>query len=162
MTLCPLTATGCTFIGNLAGRGAGIINTNSSNLKVNNCTFSGNWINNASGGGMFNGDDVSDVKVTNCTFSGNSASGTYSEGGGLYNYNGNLTITDWIFRGNTAPRGAQIFNDGGHGILVVNCSNVQDGRTGDGNINEDLLFIDPIWTDGIAGTGDEDLHLKSY
>jgi hypothetical protein len=95
---------------------------------LTNVTFSGNSA--EAGGGMYNA-AVSGATLTNVTFSGNSAS---SGGGGMYNtYFSNVTsslqVRNSIFWGNTAPSGAQIYNDIST-VFSVSYSVVQGGYAG--------------------------------
>jgi hypothetical protein len=77
--------------------------------------------------------------VTNCTFSGNIAE---TNGGGIYNYNySSPTVTNCILWANTAPSGAQIYNDGSSSVTLT-YSDVEGGWTGTGNINTDPCFVD--------------------
>jgi hypothetical protein len=133
------TVTNVTFSGNSADYGGGGMFNNYSNPTVTNVTFKGNsvdWY----GGGMFNG--YSNPTLTNVTFSGNLAPNEYSVAGGMLNYASSPilvnvtfssnsaggaaggmfnflvsspTIYNTIFWGNTAPLGAQIYNDPGTG-----------------------------------------------
>ncbi len=75
------TVTNCTFSGNTAIAGGGMLNFNGSSPMVTNCTFSGNSADD--GGAIAN---VSSIPtVTDCTFCDNDPddiSGTYADGGG--------------------------------------------------------------------------------
>jgi CSLREA domain-containing protein len=74
----------------------GAIN-NFENLKIDNCTFSGNNAD-SSGGGISNSDPLSNLTVTNGTFTGNTA----GQGGGVVNELGTLIVTNSTFSGNSA------------------------------------------------------------
>lgn len=106
-------------------------------------------------GQMYNEDSSSTV-LTNVTFSGNSADWS---GGGMYNGNSSLTLTNCILWGNTAPYGAQIFNDD-PSHPAVTYSDVQGGYGGTGNIDADPRFADADGRDGVAGTLDDNLRLQ--
>lgn len=109
--------TGCHFIGNSAngGNGGGMFNAQGSYPVVTNCSFLGNvaYVGAFSGygGGMHNyNSSVSatyDVIVRNCIFSGNVSE---REGGGIYSYGTNTTITNCGFSNNVAVLGGGIAN----------------------------------------------------
>lgn len=44
---------------------------------------------------------------------------------------------------------------------MITHSNIQGGASGTGNVDSNLLFIDPNGINGILGTEDDDLHLLS-
>lgn len=76
--------------------GGGLFMSQSSEVIIDNCTFSGNAARH--GGGLFN--DGGKVTITNCTVAGNTAS---AWGGGLYNnFGGEATISFCTFVNNTA------------------------------------------------------------
>ncbi len=106
------------------------------------------WDNNL-GGGLC-ADPQSEVDIRNCTIVANTASGGYFEveglGGGIYS-NSTTTVANSILWANAADSGPQIYGPG-----PVSYSDVQGGRTGEGNINADPLFTNP------AG---DDYHLES-
>jgi hypothetical protein len=160
------TVTNCTFSGNSADAGGGMMNDDNCNPTVTNCTFSGNETV-LQAGGMYNY-KMSSPTVTNCLFDGNI---TGTDGGAMYNYwsssptitnctftdnsaidNGGVFYTYWssspvvsncILWGNTAPSGPQIYNDGpSSGSVTVAYSDVQGGWSGTGNINADPCFVD--------------------
>ena len=125
------TLNNCTFSANNAGISA----LTSYGLTITNCTFSGNNY------GIF-GSNCFDATLTNCTFSQND-SGIYGIGGSAKN------CILWDL-------GTEIVSWNG---LNITYSDVRGGWLGEGNIDADPLFLDPLGPDGIAGTGDEDLHL---
>jgi hypothetical protein len=79
--------------------GGGLFMSQSSEVTIGNCTFSGNAARH--GGGLLN--DGGKVTITNCTFSGNAALGY---GGGLYNnFGGTGKVSHCTFANNTANMG---------------------------------------------------------
>ena len=125
--------TDCNFSSNSADYGGGMNNSASSPV-LTNCIFAGNSANAGNGGGMYNWDSSSPV-LTNCTFSGNSAG---SDGGGVFNhFNSSAALTNSILWGNSPN---QISNDSS--TPVVTYCDVQGGYSGEGNIDEDPLFVD--------------------
>ena len=165
------TVTNCTFSGNSAQNGGGMDNYESSPI-LTNCAFSGNWANN-DGGGMFN--NYSNPKVNNCTFRGNSSE---NNGGGMYNYGSGPKVNKCTMADNNAanglamacdsyqhryPRTITMFNciiwngsdwlgNNDNSTIRINYSDVQGGWPGEGNLNKDPCFTDPI---------NNDYHLKS-
>jgi predicted outer membrane repeat protein len=136
------TITNCTIAGNgNADMGAGMYIKDGSSPTLVNCTFSENSAS-MMGGGMYNQD--SSPTLTNCTFSGNSAS---YYGGGMYCNGGSPTLTNCILWGDI-PDEILIFGS----APVITYSNIQNGFTGEGNIDADPLFADP---------NNGDYHLKS-
>jgi hypothetical protein len=123
------TVANCTFTGNVVYiKGGGMYNSFGSSPTVSNCTFSQNWAD--FGGGMCN--SGGSPTFANCMFSGNSA----DDGGGMYNFDSSPTVTNSILWSDLPD---EIFVDGGNPI--VKYSNVQGGWPGEGNIDEDPLFV---------------------
>ena len=154
--------TDCTFVGNSAGeQGGGMFNYNSS-PALTDCAFLGNSAD-LEGGGMFNRNASSPV-LANCTFWDNSA-GSY--GGGIFNLGASAALTNCTFWGNSADaEGGAMYSGVGSSGALTNCilwrdtpeeifrydvaaspvithSDVQGGYPGDGNIDDDPLFVDP-------------------
>ena len=162
--------TDCTFADNWALYAGGGIFNYSSSPTLANCTFSGNSAI-YDGGGMANGSDSSPV-LTNCTFSDNSASDT---GGGMYNDGATPTLTNCTFSGNSADNGGGGMYSYGSSAALTNCilwgntpdqisdedsswvvtySDIQGGFLGgEGNIDEDPLFVSPDSGDYHLGPG---------
>ena len=119
------------------------------NLIITNCTFSGNY-----GSGMINFDSC--PILTNCTINSNSASWFCS---GIYNYyNSQPTLTNCILWNDSN----EIWN-GDNSTITITYSDVQGGWPGEGNIDDDPLFVelgywdvngtpfdanDDVWVDG--------------
>jgi hypothetical protein len=128
-----------------------------------NCVFSGNQAG-LDGGGMCNWQNA-DATVTNCTFSENEA--LNQDGGGVANVDGsNLTATNCVFWGNADSGGmdesAQVHNDASTAVVDYCWVQGWTGALGGvGNIGEDPLFVDAYGADAMAGTEDDDLHLRS-
>jgi predicted outer membrane repeat protein len=96
-----MAVSGCTFSGNSAGGGGGILNGGP--LTVTSSTFSGNTAFQNSGGALYTG---SPVTVTCSTLSGNSA----SFGGGICNPSAApVTLSSCIVAANTGPNGPDIY-----------------------------------------------------
>jgi predicted outer membrane repeat protein len=172
--------TNCKFIENTAHYGGGMYNS-SSNPILTNCIL----ITNSGftyGGGMYN--TSGSLTLNNCIVASNRA---YSYGGGMSNNRSDLTVTNCTFTGNSAPNGnTMAFNskqqrgqstvglidcilwDGDNVIwnndrssIVISYSNIQGGFSGEGNIDVDPLFVNPLGPDNIAGTEDDDFRLTS-
>ena len=94
---------GTTFVRNVGGPGAGILNM--TGLSLDNVTFTGNT-SLSSGAGLYN---IGVITVTGGLFNGNVAA---SNGGGVYNTSGGvLAVQKVSFITNTAPIGGAISND---------------------------------------------------
>ena len=142
------TTINCTFTGNSARYGGGIGNTGNSSPTAVNCIFTRNEAN-VRGGGFSSW--TGNPTVINCTFIENSA---VSDSGGLYHSGGSrTTVSNCIFWGNTANSSMQI---GGSSVVTYSC--VQGGRSGEGNIDMDPLFLDADGPDDLIGTPDDDLR----
>ncbi len=144
----------CVFIGNSAHNdGGGMYNINESNPILNNCALIGNLAHD-DGGGLSN--NYSSPTLTNCTFTANSASNgnaisSKSVGRGL---SSTISLINCIFW----DGGNEIWNDD-YSIFIVSYSNVQGGWSGEGNIDADPLFVDPLGPDNIPCTEDDNLQL---
>jgi hypothetical protein len=101
-----LTLNQCTLSGNSSGDAGGGIANNGGTATLNQCTLSGNSAA-SRGGGIFN---VGTLTLSQCTLSGNSAISANYGGGGIYNYEGALGMTNTIVGGNTGRYGADIGN----------------------------------------------------
>jgi hypothetical protein len=100
--------------------GGGLLNTGGT-LSLTNCTVSGNSTANRGGGlangyGKFEGTVDGTLSLTNCTVAGNNAS---DMGGGLFNTGiGVSTLTNATVSGNTATFGGGLFNYSGELMLT--------------------------------------------
>ena len=155
-----ITFTNCVFSGNSAERGGGLSITwgepdeegDPLPIRFTNCIF---WSNDADlGGGAFitGGEldvDTPPLLLTNCTFSDNQA----ESGGGIYVGKGLGPGEGWLELTNSILWGDapdEISGEDGVWLPVVTYSDVEGGYEGEGNIDEDPLFVD-------ADSGD--LHL---
>jgi len=157
------TLIGCIFANNFAAdEGGGLCNEDGKapplNPVLTNCVFVGNAAN-GHGGAICN--DQSSPRLTNCTFSANVA----ERGGGMHSAGGGAaTVTNCIFWSDSPDE----IHDSGAAATVTH-SDIQGGRTGDGNIDADPCFAktgyrDPNGTPGEADDDfwvDGDYHLKS-
>jgi len=139
--------TNCAFIGNSAtgehGRGGGMYNSDN-NSTVTNCAFIDNSATGESGQGGGISNEFGYLMVTNCTFSDNSAN---ESGGGMANLGRNYpTVTNSIFRANTADSSPQIYDSSDS--LIITYSDIEGGWEGEGNIDADPCFAEPgYWAD---------------
>ncbi|UCC30456.1 MAG: hypothetical protein JSU86_19935 [Phycisphaerales bacterium] len=148
------TVANCTFSGNSAWVGGGMWNNSYSSLTLANCVFAGNMA--GYGAGVTNNSHSSPT-LTNCIFTGNRAG---VRGGAMYNSdNSDPTLTNCIVWGDAATTGAEIYNYDGSSTPTVTYSDVQGGYGGEGNIDEDPLFVDADGPDGVVGTADDNLRL---
>jgi hypothetical protein len=163
---CILTISSSTVTNNEAtgSRGGGIESRaaavpGSASVLIQNSTIS---LNSASttGGGVFN-DDNSTLTIVSSSFSGNTA----DKGGGIYNYRGDLTLSNSIITNNQATdvfpngTGGGICNEGdGVGISVLIKNSSISGNTaslggGISNSNSSFLTISSSSISGNISSG---------
>ena len=151
---------GATFQDNSAAAGGGMFNYGNNTHTFTNVIFSGNTAS-GNGGGLYQ--SFGFPVLTNVVFHANTAThnggGLYMEpdgipvltnvtfaaneadyGGGFYNYD-EVTVTNAILWGNSAPNGAQFYNLGNPPTITY--SLVEGGYTGTGNLDADPLFLNP-------------------
>ena len=161
----------CIFIGNVSDDGGAICNNgfsldNGPYPHITNCLFIDN---SASRGGAMYSVDNSNPTVTGCTFYGNTAD---SDGGGIYNdYFCDLMISNCIFWNNSTLSVSEIYNNQSTPEIsncdIAGCGSsgtswdTSMGIDGGGNIDDDPLLVDPNGVDGIVGTKDDNLRLRS-
>jgi hypothetical protein len=128
-----------------SGRGGGMGNY-LGKPELINCVFTDNTA--STGGGVYNAD--SEPKFINCVISRNSVTG---EGSGIWNWAGNLQISNCILWNNHTSTdtgfSAQI-QIRGNGSARINYSCIQGwdgGLGGSGNIGNDPMFVDPATGD---------------
>jgi len=200
---CDSILTDCTFVGNTAGQAGGGLESQLTGGVLTRCVFGGNNAGSSGGGMRITNQDASNpwsavtptlidcnfignlasygggglasyranvMNVSSCVFASNSASAV---GGGLYNNESKITLTNCTCAGNWAPDGRavhckvgwgfysdlqirncilwdsgdEIANPGGWSTISITHSDVQGGYTGAGNINADPLFADLIGGD---------------
>ena len=138
---------GCAFIGNKADWGGGMYSYDSYS-RLTNCIFSGNSA--EEGGGMANHFD-SRAQMVNCTFAGNSATKgravSFDSDEPPHEHPSDAELRNCILW----DGGDEIFNGDGSEINIA-YSDVQDGWSGEGNIDADPCFVDP---------NSGDYHLRS-
>jgi len=170
----------CIFTRNYAQEGGGGIYNDQSNPTMTNCMIRTSFA--EDGAGIYN--SWSYPNFLNCIFVGNYA---VEYGGGIFNENSDPVFTNCTFTGNRAENGNAIACRGfGHAVgksdvEMVNCivwdsdaiwigdnseinatySNFKGSWPGEGNIDEDPLFTNPLGFDNVSGTEDDDLRLDS-
>ncbi len=133
----------CNIIrGNSAlGDNVGGLAIQDSDANIINCLISGNNCDGVGGGILVSN---SQSEIINCTIVGNLS---YDQGGGICNsISSNSSLVNCILWDNL-PEQIYIFS----GSVTVIYSDIQDGWTGTGNIDEDPLFV---------GTGDHPFMLQ--
>jgi len=153
------TVTGCRLFGNRATgmysytSGGGLFV--SGNSDITNCVFSGNWAAKEGGAISANGDLA--TRIANCTLAGNTSGLTT---GGLSVGHGRTYVDNCIFWGN-GPQPTEAAQISGPNLLLNhNCIQGLTGTLGgEGNIDDDPLFVDADGADNVVGTRDDDLHL---
>lgn len=173
----------CLFESNTStGGGAAIRATDT--VKIANCAFVGNasTLPGSAGGAIFLL-NTGLSKIYNCVFNGNSA---FSTGGAIRSNNSDLTISNCTFVANEAASGGalaagvgadldvfnSIFfeNSGGASIDIALAGGTVDVQfcaiggafaAGIGCFSGDPRFVDADGVDGIVGTADDDLSLRT-
>jgi hypothetical protein len=116
-----------TITGGNGSSGGGLFN--GFDLTMTNCTITGNAA--AHGGGIFSGgsEDFSNVTLIGCTISGNSAftGNKIGSGGGIWNL-ANVSMTDTTISDNQADIAGAIFNDT-DGTVTFGTGNTISGNT---------------------------------
>ncbi|MBC8526829.1 MAG: right-handed parallel beta-helix repeat-containing protein, partial [Candidatus Cloacimonetes bacterium] len=126
------TMENCIISSNSANRGGGIYLTSSNAQFINCLVISNSAIGTASmGGGIYT--NASNPDFINCTVANNSA---VSYAGGIFVYSSDVNVVNSIFWGDTPQ---EIFPTTAN--LIAEYSDIQGGWTGDGNIDEDPLFV---------------------
>ena len=145
------------FSSNSCDNAGGAVNCENSELALISCEFSENH--GSDGGGLYL--NVSNCTIMNCLFENNTVSGY---GGGVQCLDSNLDVNASTFTENTATNAgaAHIVNSANENASLSNCifwndspyeigtdfkdilvtySDVDGGYSGDGNINQNPLFI---------------------
>jgi hypothetical protein len=164
--------TNCRFLGN-AGHGAGgAVFATGLSLEMTNCLLSGNLAF-AEGGAAVLAQGAG--LWTNCTFNRNLADGKLS-GQALSVREATAVLTNcilWDHVGNTQAQIALAGTSPNHAEVIVSHCDVLAGAAGVvrqgtatvtwgvGNLNIDPRFQNPEGPDHVAGTPDDDLHLRA-
>jgi hypothetical protein len=136
------------FTNNEANHGAGFYSRATYNLSVSNNIFSGNSAFKGAALASYHhaGYTLNRPLIVNNTFFGNSA----TDRGGAISFIGELNapiILNCIFWENEAPLGKDVRNESGLALVVaysdIDSLNISGSWTGEGNIHEDPLFLDP-------------------
>jgi len=153
----------CLFLLNEAGEEGGAIQSKRGETAISFCTFSGNT---APDGGAIRTREK-DLTLVNCLFTENTA----DRGGGMACYESRPELINCTFAVNSAAHGRTLacFSDGyPSDVVMANCilwnggdevwneddstiaitySDIQGGYEGEGNIDIDPLFVDPLSDD---------------
>jgi hypothetical protein len=130
------TLRNCIFSGNSStSRAAGITNMGYSQIRLINCTLSGNATLAPSAGGLYNSWATATADVLNCILWNNTASGGTTESAQMDNYQGTLTVDYTCVEGWAG------------------------GLGGTGNIGDDPCFVDADGPDDTIGTSDDNVRL---
>ena len=112
----------CIFTNNTAGqRGGGVAyfgeGTVPHDTSITNCTFTGNT---GQGGGLYNAGTDGTGFIANCKFYDNVSYWYTSDtdGGGIYNSNGSVTIVNSLFVGNSGVRGGGIYTANASPVVI--------------------------------------------
>jgi hypothetical protein len=140
--------------------GGGVDCVNNASPTLTDCVITGNTTDHYGGGVYCSGD--SSPALTNCVITGNT---TAFDGGGVYCWwHANPTLTNCTMTGNSADKGGGVYcslssptlancilwDDSPQEIYVSSGSpivaycDIQGGWEGEGNIDADPLFVDPV------------------
>ena len=132
--MCFSTISNTIITGNTANGNGGGIYSEGGDLTIINSLISDNTAS-LNGGGMYS--DWGSTTIINSIFAENSAANL--AGGGYFAGKSNPSITNSIFWGNGSE---QLYSDI-YNTLAVSHSNIQGAWPGDGNINQNPMFVNP-------------------
>ncbi len=139
----------CRFLGNAAYEDS-ICSFQWKSGSLNNCLFSGNLI---VGQGAILYNEGGSVTGTGLTFANNWASSLL---GRDFVFNNCIFWDEKLYTSFTGSHGQILFED----TVFDHCNIFAPGAIdGQGNINEDPQFVDPLGQDAVAGTEDDDFRL---
>jgi len=155
-----LNVTYCNFSDNASYRGGGLYN-DFSDLNINNCIFSNNSA--FDGGAVFNDESDPNIAIANCIFTGNTAE---TCGGGIYNNQSVLNVTNCVFADNTATaassEGGGMYNINSPSVAIANCiftgNSVVKYGGGVYNINSTLEVTYSVFTGNNANIYGGGMH----
>jgi predicted outer membrane repeat protein len=158
------TITNCVFTDNFSAQdGGGIYNEkifewrSSGDLILTNCMFNGNRAR-FNGGALYI--NVGQVYLINCTFAQNSAeAGATLACESFGPYDCTAHIFNCILRDGDNGIWFEENSSEGNLIVYISYSNIYGGWPGEGNIDEDPLFVDILGPDHTYGTEDDNLRL---
>ena len=122
------------------------INTASQNVTFKNIKFTGATGSTGAGGGVLLSNQANTINFENCRFEGNSLVSTVTQGGGaLFISSTTVTITDCLFKENTAlSNGGAIGlgNSAGNNLTLTRCTFYKNKTTSTtGNLNAAALWV---------------------
>lgn len=149
-----LTLTECTLRNNAADFGGAIVSANSSTTTLHRCTLNNNTARNGSGGAL--SITAATGILNQCTVAANTSAATsqsQSLGGGVYMYQGNLTLNACTIAGNSISAagrqayGGGVFYDGSLSIAnTIISGNTVTGTTTGGPDMYDNHDVNFAWT----------------
>jgi hypothetical protein len=158
-----LTMTACTVSSNYrldcAGYGGGIDNGNT--LTITDSTIANNSNACGNGGGISN---FGTLTLTGDTFSGNTVPFANCLGGGIWCYDGKMTIVNSAFYGNSASYGGGIYNCGSQNVSTIANSTIAGNSatiSAGGVYSGAITMLDTIVADNIAPSS-PDFYSASY
>jgi hypothetical protein len=141
---CAPTVINCTITHNVApGNGGGILLGAHCYATIVNSIFAFNGA--GLGGGIYASNNTNLAKIVNCTIVGNAS----TLGGGIISGNSTPSVTNSSVWTNSPD---QIYGNAIAGGGTVTYCDVQGGWPGEGNIDSDPLFVDPIVNYHLTGT----------
>jgi hypothetical protein len=126
------------FLSNTAAQGGALSIGNGGKPVLSHCVFVSNVAFSCGYGGAIYGNSGGPVQIDHCTFAFNRAE---NHGGAIATFSVPFTISNSIFWGDSAPDGPELW--GWSQSYRVTYSDVAGAWSGEGNINEDPLFVSP-------------------
>ncbi len=137
----PATFSYCTFAGNEASRGGGLVTgvaSDPSLVQLDHCTIADNVVTLIGGGASLAGGTC---RIDASSIHGNAAG---EEGGGLHVWNSSLTAFNTDIRSNTGTEGQDVFSYVG-GAVLLNCCDVDLAQcSGPGELILDLSVCEGV------------------
>ncbi len=132
----------CSFIGNSVQYGGGALCLYGCyDTHIYKCFFNGNYTIYAAGGAAYLEGYAARVRFVNCTMIGNQA--VHGDGGGVELAFSDASFTNCIIYDNDGAYSDNIYLDYGYAEINYCNTPVPDDATGNHNINQNALFVNP-------------------
>ncbi|MCC6677939.1 MAG: hypothetical protein IT436_12415 [Phycisphaerales bacterium] len=151
----------CSVLGNICTGSGGGVNSLDMSIDFQNTVFSGNSAMGGPGGGV----QVASLAgpglgtIFNCTFASNHANYGLGTGGASLSH---IWLVNSILWGNTAAGGPVADRQVYGAVMNIEYCDIEGWAGGGaGNISGNPFYVDELGADGMAGTEDDDVRLKS-
>jgi hypothetical protein len=122
--------------------------------RLTNCMVAGNDLATSSAEAGDVSVDSATMTLANCTLANPSPSGSLLRAVGPSSPSAPVVASNCIFWSPGSPIDAFAY------VVSVRYSDIHGGWPGEGNIDDDPLFVDPDGPDGVPGTSDDNLRLR--